>query len=197
MPATLPPPAPFHPSYRNGALETPPIAHEKASFLRVIGPILRADLGGYFHRVYPLCPIVDPVSVNSRLDTGVHLHDKNFAALVLALASLALALPNDSDGSDDRSDVYIAHALEFHNTPKLGIKPNLETVATSMTIAAFSRARYGADAAYLRNKEAVGLAELLQLHQPQRYNSFSDDERGVALNIYWILAVAERCVALW
>jgi hypothetical protein len=97
----------------------------------VIDPILRADLKGYFHRVYPLCPIVDPVSVKSRVDAGVHLYDKDFAALVLALASLALALPNDSNGSDDRSDVYIAHALEFHNTPKLGILPNLETVATS------------------------------------------------------------------
>jgi hypothetical protein len=167
-------------------------AHEKASFLRVIDTILRADLEAYFHRVYPLCPIVNPDLVRSRLNTGAHLHDKSFAALVLALASLALALPNETHGSDDRSDVYIAHALEFHNTPKLGIEPTLETVATSMTIAAFSRARYGADAAYIRNKEAVGLADLLQLHQPQRYNSFSDDERGVALNIFWILAVAER-----
>jgi hypothetical protein len=161
----------------------------------VIDPILRVDLKAYFHRVYPLCPIVDPISVMSRLETGTHLHDKSFAALILALASLALALPNESSGSDDRSDVYIAHALEFHNTPKLGIEPTLETVATSMTIAAFSRARYGADAAYLRNKEAVGLADLLQLHLPQRYYSFSEDERGVALNIFWILAVAERFAA--
>jgi hypothetical protein len=197
VPATLAQDAPSHSTYRNGALGSSPLPHEKAPFLRVIDPILRADLEGYFHRVYPLCPIVDPVSVKNRVDAGVHLHDKGFAALVLALASLALALPNDSNGSDDRSDVYIAHALEFHNTPKLGIMPNLETVATSMTIAAFSRARYGADAAYLRNKEAVGLAELLQLHQPQRYRSFSDDERGVALNIFWILAVAERFASHW
>jgi hypothetical protein len=197
LPATPPQYAQPHSTYRHGALENPPFPHEKAPFLRVIDPILRADLNSYFHRVYPLCPIVDPVSVESRLDAGVHLHDKNFASLVLALAALALALPNDSNGSDDRSDVYIAHALEFHNTPKLGIQPNLETVATSMTIAAFSRARYGADAAYLRNKEAVGLTELLQLHQPQRYNSFSDDERGVALNIFWILAVAERFAEFW
>jgi len=199
LPATHSQHAPPHSTYQSSGLGNAivnPTAHEKAPFLRVIDPILRADLEGYFHRVYPLCPIVDPVSVKSRLDAGVHLHDKGFAALVLALASLALALPNDSNGADDRSDVYIAHALEFHNTPKLGIQPNLETVATSMTIAAFSRARYGADAAYLRNKEAVGLAELLQLHQPQRYHSFSDDERGVALNIYWILAVAERFVEL-
>ena len=176
----------------NRAPPTSSQSHDKASFLRIVDPLLQIHMDTYFSRIYPLCPIVNPTKVKTRFSAGYHYQDRGFAAHVLALTSLALILPDSPTGSEERADAFMTHCTELHNTAQLGTSPSLETIATSMSIAAFSRARHGADAAFLRTKESIGLTELLRLHRPEAHAALSDDDKEIALNIFRILSVAER-----
>lgn len=154
-------------------------------------PLLPTYLERFFEQIYPLCPIIDQPMVYGRVAHRQYLSDRPFAALLLCLASLAQIVPT-SGSSDQRADHLMDEAIKLHNTSALGSKPSLEEIATSMLIGTYVRARGNSNGAYLRTKESVGLAELMRLHSPDAYGTFSETEKEIALRIFWILSVAEK-----
>jgi hypothetical protein len=86
----------------------------------------------------------------------------------------------------------MALAMGLHNTPELGDSPNLETVATSLSMSAFLGARKGPNSSSLKLKEASTLAEILGLDNSDYYCGLNETEREIALTLAWKILVGER-----
>jgi len=144
--------------------------------------------------IYALYPVVDPQAVRERFRHKDHLHDKGFASLLLALAAIPQLLPEGRAGSIEGCDAFIDKSISLHNTAELGLKPSLDSISTSMLLSTGLRVRKGYNASYLRIKEAVALAELLNLSRLNAYDTYSPVEKELAVRMFWLLAANERCV---
>jgi hypothetical protein len=150
-------------------------------------------LDAYFSHLWPLAPIVDRPTILERVTHREHLVDQQFAALLLASASLSSMVPDSQHpGTEESADRLMREALRMHNTASLGEGVSLDSVATSMLIGAYSRAKGWNDASYLRTKETLSLAEMLNLHQEKGYAGLTVADRECAKTLYQIVRCAER-----
>ena len=171
--------------------------HSLSPWLESITPILDRLLERYLDRIHPLRRIIDASSVRQRFASRSHLYDTDFAALVLALAALA-ALSDDSvPTTDNQEETLISNAMTLHNRLTLGNAPNLETVATSMTVAAYAGARHGRSAAHIRTREAITLLQLLRLNAVSTYETLSEEQTEIGFTMLWLLSGIERSAALF
>ena len=181
------------PIYR-GVHQTP---HGQATLMILVDGLLNDALSTYFDRFHELRPIVDKESVIVRFALRDHLYDEVFGGLILSLAALALVASPGYQKQEQQANELVAVALRLHSAPGLGETPRLESIATSMSIAAFVGATKGRQAAYVRSREAVALAELLRLDSPNHYDQFTTSEKRIAINIFWALSAAERSGSLF
>ena len=171
--------------------------HSLAPWLESITQTLDRLLERYLDRIHPLRPIIDAASVRQRFGTRAYLYNTEFAALILALAALA-SLSDDRDTSaENQEESLIGNAMSLHNRLTLGNVPTLETVATSMTIAAYAGARHGRAAAHIRTREAITLLQLLKLDTLSTYSTLSEKEAETGLTMLWLLSGIERSAALF
>lgn len=178
-------------------LYTPSIWHEQSTLLHSIDSQIPLYIDGYFSHIYPLCPAVDRDVLYHRIAHREHLMDQQFAALVLASASMSLMVPGANfPTAEDQADLMMREAIRMHNTTSLGqgAHTTLNSLATSMLIGAYQRAKGWNDASHLRTKETLGLAELLNLHQQKGYDGLTAVDREIATTLYWLIRVAERLV---
>lgn len=153
--------------------------------------MLAPCLETYLSNIYPLVPIVNPEQIRTRFTLRDHLYDPQFGALVLAMACNAALSQDELDHS--QSDGLMQMALELHASTSMGAESaSLDTLVTAMIMGGYMRARQRDAAAHIRTREAIAIAEVLNLHRPATYQRFSAAERELALIIYWKLAVAER-----
>lgn len=168
--------------------------HSKSTMLHLIDGVLNTGVHDYFAYLHQLWPVVDANAVQERFAHKEHLHNERFAAMVMAMCALQLFLPHSGadEGTTGRAEALLREAVALHNTPDLGSEPTLESISTTMLIASVLRVTRGFNAFYVRSREAIALAELLDLAHPDTYAAFSDSEKAVAVHIVWLLAAVER-----
>ena len=152
-------------------------------------------LNAYFQHIWPLAPIVDRPTVLERVARREHLVNQRFAALLLASASLSSMVPDGQHpGTEESADRLMREALRMHNTASLGegTATSLDSVVTSMLMGAYSRAKGWNNASYLRTRETLSLAEMLNLHQQTGYEGLTAANRECAKTLYQLLRCAER-----
>ena len=141
---------------------------------------------------------MDSSTFRKRLTSKVHLYDKQFAALVLSTAVLAILVPSSDPviaaAARDKADTLTDMAISLHNVSDLGNRPSLDSICTSMMLSSSALILKSPAVAYVRHREAVSLAELLNLTDPRGYDGFDSSEKEVALRMFWLLTCAERSV---
>ena len=171
-----------------------PRPHPTAPLLDMLDDLLKQSLQRYFQCFHSLRPITNRDAVMVRFAIRDHLFDPQFAALILSLSSLALVT---TPGQETRADSLIQEAMKLHNGVNLGLDVTLETLATSMSIAAFLGATRGRRVAQLRLKESIALAQTLGLDSSEGYEKLSPTDRPVAVTCFWLLTLAERSSSLF
>jgi hypothetical protein len=172
--------------------------HSIAPQLVLLHDILAKSLRQYLRHVHRLFPVVDPDHLLQRFNTKVHLHDRRFAAFLLATCALALFSRSNTVSLDvrDQAAALVDMAISLHNTADLGAEPSLDCIATSMVLSAVSQILQGPAVALVRHREAIALAETLNLSDPRAYDAFDPSEKELFFRILWLLAIAERSNSL-
>ena len=190
----------------NPTIERPLHAfHSRASMLDLMDGLLESGVTDYFRYIHDLWPVVDSKAIQARFAHKEHLVNESFAAMILAMVAFRLLLQYNGEGrpagsgtntgqptNASRAETLLREAIAMHNVPDLAMKPTLDTISATMIIAGVLRVTRGFNASHLRSREAITLAELLNLSDPATYEHFSADEKATALNIYWLLAAVER-----
>ena len=101
-----------------------------------------------------------------------------------------------SSQAQDQAGSLVDMAISLHNTADLGLKPTLDCISTSMVLSAASLILKGPAVSFVRHREAIALAETLNLSDPNAYDAFDPVERELFLRILWLLAIAERSNSL-
>ncbi|ORX34801.1 hypothetical protein BD324DRAFT_635076 [Kockovaella imperatae] len=174
--------------------------HAGASQLLLLEDYLSNALQRFLIHIFPLYPVIDAEEVQKRFVDQVHLHDKQFAALVLSISALAALLPAadmaKTLAARNKANSLVDMAIGLHNTADLGDRPTLDCITTSMMLSSSALILKGPTVAYIRHREAISLAEVLNLTEPQAYENFDEPNKERALRIYWALAIAERSNSL-
>ena len=189
---------PFHPSGFNR------VSHAYAKELYRCEQSIDLAVHFFFERMYDLNPTLDRDATITRLAMKEHLYDQSFGALILAITCVVRLLPDaisvnqaiSSAGTEWSSAVVmLGDAMRLISNPDLGTHPDLDSAATSMMIGSVLMAQGAAGPAYLKYKEAVGLAEILKLDKPSTFDALgSNRERERALRLTSILSSAGRSV---
>lgn len=166
--------------------------HPRAEILLHIEDSLVHGVDNFFKFMYDLWPVVDLNAVTSRLQLKHHLHDEQFAAMVLSMTAMSLLLPGGDVESFNRADLLLREAMSMYNTPDLAANPNLETLSVTIIIASVLLITRGLKAHHLQMRRAFALTELLDLGNPKGYESFSASERELAVHIFWVMAGSAR-----
>ncbi|KIW21643.1 hypothetical protein PV08_02223 [Exophiala spinifera] len=146
----------------------------------------------FFERLHATLPIVDKGLYRDFMLRRHHT-DKDFAAMILGLCSLAVVGPvyrkerNSMAARTCLAKDMLASAANLRTSYDFGEQQNLETTTVTSF---FMRA------AWLRLREAVECGRLLGVHKPETYKQYSPIERGQRLRIFLILSVTERGYAL-
>ncbi|KAJ9634418.1 hypothetical protein H2204_006243 [Knufia peltigerae] len=156
----------------------------------------------FFERLHATLPIVGKVLYRDFM-LRQHHGDKDFAALILSLCSLAVVGPvyrKERDSMVARTSLakdMLASAANLRTSYDFGEQPSLEaTTVTSFFMFAALFAMGLQKAAWLRLREAVECGRLLGVHKPETYEQCSPSEKGQRLRIFLILSVTERGYAL-
>ncbi|KAK4046171.1 hypothetical protein OIV83_006280 [Microbotryomycetes sp. JL201] len=167
----------------------------------IVKLILEPQIDVFFARLHLILPMIPRSYIQAGLDTDRHLTDPPFAALVLAIASFALVGPvSVADRRKATENQELATALQHEclrvKGMSLSFEPTLDTIWTLFFLfgSAFNLEQH--QEAWWRLREALTLAETLELHRQEAYDQLSMDERSRRIRTLWVLMVTERAYAM-
>lgn len=152
----------------------------------------------FFDRLYSTLPIVDRAQLYRDFMHQRHHSDAGFAALILSLCSLSLVQPVfkkervSMPAREQHAKEMLNSVIKLRTSFDFGERLSLETTATSFFMFAALFGMGLQRAAWLRLREAVECGRLMDLHQPQTYQSLTSSEKSLRLRIFLILSVTER-----
>ncbi|KAM0790401.1 hypothetical protein ACM66B_003283 [Microbotryomycetes sp. NB124-2] len=167
----------------------------------IVKLILEPQIDVFFARLHLILPMIPRSYIQAGLDTDRHLTDPSFAALVLAIASFALVGPvSVADRRKATENQELATDLQHEclrvKGMSLSFEPTLDTIWTLFFLfgSAFNLEQH--QEAWWRLREALTLAETLELHKQESYEHLSMDERSRRIRTLWVLMVTERAYAM-
>ena len=163
--------------------------HAESGFLLVLQPILLDAVDSYIVNFYPLMPIVNINTLRQRVEAREQLWNRQFGALILAITAY-VAIGKDADVGEALE--WTEKALTLHASASVHQDVTLDTVVTVMTLGAVFRSTDRSTAAFLKVREAMALADVLKINEPQALQHYSPTDRELALVIFWKLSVAVR-----
>lgn len=152
----------------------------------------------FFDRLHPTLPVLDRSSLFTRLFQREHRQNPQFGAMILSLCAFALTQPIDiierpsSSSRADHARMMMTEATKMHSSSDFGENPIVESVLTSFFLFGFLFGSNQHNAARLRLREAVDLASILGLNDPNTYANHPAEYKGQLLRIYLVLSVTER-----
>lgn len=200
-------PNPF-PAVILGPSRNPSILHDRCDLMHMLDPLIPQLIDTYFACIHPLCRSIDRSTMYQRLAHRAHFSDRQFASLILASAALTALVPgmypeDMRSNAEANADLWMREAIQLHSTATLNLDPNgraasltLDSLATSVLIGSYLRAKGCCDAAHLRTKETLGLLELFDRQDRSGYQGMNKAEKEIAIAMSWTVRVAERYVAI-
>jgi hypothetical protein len=142
-----------------------------------------------------------PFFMRSYLVNGMterrHHSSRAFNALLHAICALTLLQPVQGDQSlrqdrAQRAEQLLATATNLHAHADFGQDPALEDVMTSVFLFGCHFCRNTHNAAKVRLREAVTLADVMGLYDPASYELVSIEEKDCRVRTVVLLTVIER-----
>jgi hypothetical protein len=152
----------------------------------------------YFKRLHPTVPVLNRTMVYQEMLLRTHHHDPQFGAMLLALCAFAMTQPvqiHEVASTPSRSvqaRMLLEESIKMRMTVDFGESPSVQMILTSFFIFACLFGYGLHKAAHHRLREAVDLANSLNMHLPQAYDSLDADTREQWLRTYLVLSVTER-----
>ncbi|SPO04564.1 uncharacterized protein DNG_07249 [Cephalotrichum gorgonifer] len=146
-----------------------------------------------------------PFFMRSYLVDGItarrHHSSRAFDALLHAICALTLLQPVQGGRSlrQDRAqwaEQLMARAIELHAHVNFGQEPTLEDVMTSVFLFGCYFCRNAHNAAKVRLREAVALADVMGLYDPASYQLVYAEEKDCRVRTLVVLTVIERIYAI-
>lgn len=169
--------------------------------------IIASPLYIYHVRMYPVWPIVDVEGVIARLKQDQNPDDENIQevyALATAVAAATIAQlrlgqnTNASSGANGAekpvtADTFAAESLRARNSSGYRAKVNLNNVRTSFFLHVYYENQCsGGSESLLYLREAISLAQMMQLHRESSYARLLPEEQQIRRRVLWLLFVTER-----
>jgi len=152
----------------------------------------------YFKRLHPTVPVLNRTMVYQEMLLRTHHHDPQFGAMLLGLCAFAMTQPvqiHEVASTPSRSvqaRMLLEESIKMRMTVDFGENPSVHMILTSFFIFACLFGYGLHKAAHHRLREAVDLANSLNMHLPQAYDSLDPDTREQWLRTYLVLSVTER-----
>lgn len=152
----------------------------------------------YFKRLHPTVPVLNRTMVYQEMLLRTHHHDPQFGAMLLGLCAFAMTQPvqiHEVASTPSRSvqaRMLLEESIKMRMTVDFGENPSVHMILTSFFIFACLFGYGLHKAAHHRLREAVDLANSLNMHLPQAYDSLDSDTREQWLRTYLVLSVTER-----
>jgi hypothetical protein len=152
----------------------------------------------YFKRLHPTVPVLNRTMVYQDMLLRTHHHDPQFGAMLLGLCAFAMTQPvqiHEVASTPSRSvqaRMLLEESIKMRMTVDFGENPSVHMILTSFFIFACLFGYGLHKAAHHRLREAVDLANSLNMHLPQAYDSLDPDTREQWLRTYLVLSVTER-----
>jgi hypothetical protein len=180
-------------SSSSSTVESPPTNNQYTPSLPI--PLIQQYLNVYHEQLYPVWPVVDRDEMISRIQDP---EDAEAYALCTALTAVVLAHlkfnPADiTQASHTVDNGWVAGeseraraSLRYHE------KPSLELLLSSFFLHIFYANRGHVCRSTVLIREAITLAQFLELDQAKHYKQLSQKEAQLHLRIIWILSITER-----
>ena len=152
----------------------------------------------YFKRLHPTVPVLNRTMVYQEMLLRTHHHDPQFGAILLGLCAFAMTQPvqiHEVASTPSRSvqaRMLLEESIKMRMTVDFGENPSVHMILTSFFIFACLFGYGLHKAAHHRLREAVDLANSLNMHLPVAYDSLDPDTREQWLRTYLVLSVTER-----
>jgi hypothetical protein len=157
----------------------------------------------FLEQLHPSMPVFKRSYLLDNIRSRRNLHDRSFNALVHAISALVIfqILQNSSGRQHspfkvEQAEDLLAEAVRLHSYTDFGEAPVLEHVLTSIFLFGCQFCRGNHNAARYRLHEAVTLAEIMELDNPQRYVGISEEKKERYLRSFLCLTVIHRYVLL-
>lgn len=156
----------------------------------------------YFKRLHPTVPILNRTTLYQEMLMRKHHQDKQYGAMLLSLCAFAMSQPiqiHERASAPSRAvqaDMLMEECVKMRVAADFGEDPSIEMVLTSFFLFACLFQNTKHNAARLRLREAVDLAQTLGLHLPTSYEGLGAEKREQWLRSYLVLSVTERAYAL-
>ena len=157
--------------------------------------ILAPPLYIYHVRMYPVWPIVDVEHLVFALQQDIEEKEVELYAMATAVAAATVAQLRLGSGSlpdgTTTADTFTAHCLQARSQYKS--KVNLNAVRTSFFLHVYyENQQSGGCESLLYLREAISLAQMMNLHHESSYRGLSLDEQQIRRRALWLLFVTER-----
>ena len=157
--------------------------------------ILAPPLYIYHVRMYPVWPIVDVEHLVFALQQDIEEKEVELYAMATAVAAATVAQLRLGSGSlsdgPTTADTFAAHCL--HARSQFKSKVNLNAVCTSFFLHVYyENQQSGGCESLLYLREAISLAQMMNLHRESSYGALTLDEQQIRRRVLWLLFVTER-----
>lgn len=158
--------------------------------------VLAPPLYIYHVRMYPVWPIVNVEHLVSTLQNieGADLEAYVLATAIAAATIAQLRLGNRSlPGDSNTADTFAAECLRIRSMSRYRSKLNLNNVRTSFFLHVYyENQQSGGSESLLYLREAISLAQMMNLHRESSYPDFALQEQQLRRRVVWLLFVTER-----
>ncbi|KAM0750878.1 hypothetical protein T439DRAFT_325924 [Meredithblackwellia eburnea MCA 4105] len=156
----------------------------------------------YFSRLHEIMPILSRDYITGRIANKDYDTSPDFAALLLSIAALSLLQPIRAEENfqwsqrDGQAQRFLTEACKLKGAVECGENVSFDGVLSSflLFLCLFSLRRH--DAAWFRIREAITLAELMDLHHFEQHVELEPEEKQRRQRLCAILAVTERGYAI-
>lgn len=152
----------------------------------------------YFDRLHPTLPVLNHASLFTRILRQEHRQNPLFGSMLLSLCAFAISQPifiserPTSSSRERQAKLLMTEAIRMRSSSNFGEHPTLEAVLTSFFLFGCLFGSNQHNAAWLRLREAIDLAQTMGLNDLKTYQYVSSEEKGERLRTYLVLSITER-----
>lgn len=152
----------------------------------------------YFDRLHPTLPVLSHSSLFTRILRQEHRQNPLFGSMLLSLCAFAITQPifiserSSSSSRERQAKRLMTEAIRMRSSSNFGEYPTLEAVLTSFFLFGCLFGSNQHNAAWLRLREAIDLAQTMGLNDLKTYQYISSEAKGERLRTYLVLSITER-----
>lgn len=156
----------------------------------------------YFDRLHPTMPVFNRSTLFTKIYLREHRLSPLFGSMILALCAFAITQPifiserPTSSSRERQAKILMNEAIKMRSSFDFGERPTLEAVMTSFFLFGSLFGTNQHNAAWLRLREAIDLAQTMKLNDSELYQGALGEEKGENLRAYMVLLITERLACL-